>query len=361
MKKYQIFISSTYDDLKNERAAVIETILQLGHFPLGMEAFTATSRKQMELIENAINLSDYYVLIIGDRYGSIYDGDKSFTETEYDYAVRTGKPVLSFIKQAPAYSEHTDFITKLRNFTEKVKSNKKNSMFWSNEDELAKHVSVSLSNEFIYNEQIGYIRGNEAIDGNISHNLSILNQLGISQVYEKPWKRDIRHEISASKEFYSISYAGNTFVQVHREAFIEAFENGAFIFILVGSKSSDFFKEVHLIERKHTNDGTPDLDSYVDIVINEFRKVKSESKKGKHGKIEIRSFNTEFRNAVLMHKDKNDKLTAQLTLINGGKRARDCMMMEFNGGSGLEDCKAYFDKIWKLHENDVLFNSDIDD
>jgi hypothetical protein len=38
-KKYQIFVSSTYSDLVDERREVIEAIIDLGHIPAGMEGF----------------------------------------------------------------------------------------------------------------------------------------------------------------------------------------------------------------------------------------------------------------------------------------------------------------------------------
>jgi hypothetical protein len=42
-KRYQIFISSTFTDLKEERDEVTQAIMELGHFPYGMEAFPATN------------------------------------------------------------------------------------------------------------------------------------------------------------------------------------------------------------------------------------------------------------------------------------------------------------------------------
>jgi len=40
-KKYQIFVSSTYEDLKDERQAAVEAILLAGHIPAGMELFSS--------------------------------------------------------------------------------------------------------------------------------------------------------------------------------------------------------------------------------------------------------------------------------------------------------------------------------
>ena len=41
----------------------------------------------------------------------------------------------------------------------------------------------------------------------------------------------------------------------------------------------------------------------------------------------------------------------------GYKRAGDSMVMEFQGGSGFDDCLSYFMSIWNLHDNDVQYDS----
>jgi len=76
-KKYQIFISSTYEDLKEEREAAIKTILCLDHIPIGMEMFNAGDDEQWEVIRRTIDSSDYYVVIIAFRYGSTIESGLS--------------------------------------------------------------------------------------------------------------------------------------------------------------------------------------------------------------------------------------------------------------------------------------------
>ena len=85
-KKYQIFVSSTYKDLIVAREKVFETILKLYHFPVGMEMFSADDDEQWEVIKDTIDSSDYYVVVIGHRYGSVTAEGLSFTEKEYNYA-----------------------------------------------------------------------------------------------------------------------------------------------------------------------------------------------------------------------------------------------------------------------------------
>lgn len=97
-KKLQVFISSTYSDLKEERQAAVQAILKAGHIPAGMELFTAGDKGQMETIKRWIDESDIYMLILGGRYGSIEPTTSlSYTELEYDYAVEKDKPMFAVV------------------------------------------------------------------------------------------------------------------------------------------------------------------------------------------------------------------------------------------------------------------------
>jgi len=101
-KKYQVFISSTYEDLIAERAAAIQSLLDNDCIPVGMEQFPASEMSQMEYIKKMIDDCDYYILILGGRYGSLDDDDGiGFTEKEYDYAISKGIPVMSFVFNNP--------------------------------------------------------------------------------------------------------------------------------------------------------------------------------------------------------------------------------------------------------------------
>ena len=96
--KLQIFISSTYQDLISERQAAVESVLKAGHFPAGMELFTAGDKSQWEVIQRWITDSDIYMLILGGRYGSIEPtSGLSYTELEYDFAVSMGKPFFAVV------------------------------------------------------------------------------------------------------------------------------------------------------------------------------------------------------------------------------------------------------------------------
>lgn len=97
-KKLQIFISSTYIDLKEERQAAVEAILGSKHIPAGMELFRAGNTSQLDTIKKWINQSDVYMLILGGRYGSIEpESGKSYTQLEYEYAIEKDIPVFAVV------------------------------------------------------------------------------------------------------------------------------------------------------------------------------------------------------------------------------------------------------------------------
>lgn len=158
--KYQIFISSTYEDLKEERTIVMETILKLEQIPIGMEMFNARDEEQWEIIKHAIDNSDYYVVIIGNRYGSTTPDGISYTQKEYDYAVSNGIPVLAFLKEDVDYSRSKEDLGKQYHLQEfRKKAETRISDFWRNKDDLGRRVSIAIHSAIKRKPGIGWIRG----------------------------------------------------------------------------------------------------------------------------------------------------------------------------------------------------------
>ena len=149
-KKYQVFISSTYADLVEERKMILDVLFMADCIPAGMEAFVAADAEQFEVIKKVIDLCDYYVLVIGKRYGSIHpETGVSYTEMEYDYAINKGIPVLVFAiddnVELPTNKVETDSdrIQKLKKFRAKAMTNRLASI-WKTSDDLAGKLAVSI-------------------------------------------------------------------------------------------------------------------------------------------------------------------------------------------------------------------------
>lgn len=97
-KKLQVFVSSTYEDLIEERQLAVQAILNAGHIPAGMELFTSGDESQKDTIKKWIDESDVYFLILGGRYGTIDKSTgKSYTHWEYEYAGSIGKPRFAVV------------------------------------------------------------------------------------------------------------------------------------------------------------------------------------------------------------------------------------------------------------------------
>lgn len=149
-KKYQVFISSTYTDLSEERKKILDVLFMADCIPAGMEAFVAADTEQFEVIKKVIDLCDYYVLIIGKRYGSTHpDTGKSYTEMEYDYAIERGIPVLVFaiddnVKLASDKIEtDEDKKDKLKKFRTKAMTNRLVSI-WASTEDLTGKLAISI-------------------------------------------------------------------------------------------------------------------------------------------------------------------------------------------------------------------------
>lgn len=171
--KLQIFISSTFLDLKEERQAAVEAILRSGHYPAGMELFTAGNKSQWEIIQRWIEESDIYLLILGGRYGSTEpDSGISYTELEYDFAVSLDKPFFSVVITDDGLEEKvkklgTDAIEKenqkkLSEFREKVLS--KISTFFTDTKDVKLAVLESIPKIEAEYELQGWVRSENIPD-----------------------------------------------------------------------------------------------------------------------------------------------------------------------------------------------------
>ncbi len=161
-KIYRVFISSTYDDLIEERREVSQALLEMDCFPTGMELFQASDISQWELIKKVIDTCDYYIVIIAGRYGSVHNKThKSYTQMEYEYALETKIPIMGFVHRdiASLPANKIDDIGRVKEFIEIVKQYEVR--FWSTPHELAGVVSRSMHKMMMDNPRIGWIRDSE--------------------------------------------------------------------------------------------------------------------------------------------------------------------------------------------------------
>jgi len=179
-RRYQVFVSSTYLDLQDERRAVTTALLACDALPAGMELFPATDSDAWSLIQDVINSSDYYLLVIGGKYGSLDPATQmSYTEKEYDYAVGAGKPVMAFLHGNPdsltveKSEKDGEMREKLEVFRKKV-TTAKHVNFWTNQDGLAGAVALSFNKFTKRHPAVGWIRADQATSSESLRELSRL-------------------------------------------------------------------------------------------------------------------------------------------------------------------------------------------
>lgn len=163
-KKYQVFISSTFTDLKEERQDISRSILNLDHIPAGMEMFPAIDEDQLDYIKKVIDDCDYYVLIIGGRYGSTSESGVSYTEREYDYAIERGIRVIALIHadagQISVAKSDTDpaVVARLDAFRNKAKTGRM-VRFWTDKATLQAGFFESFAMTMSRYPAVGWVRG----------------------------------------------------------------------------------------------------------------------------------------------------------------------------------------------------------
>lgn len=180
-KRHQVFISSTYTDLKEERALVTQTLMQMDCIPAGMELFPATDEEQFEFIKKVIDDCDYYLLIIGGRYGSTTEEGISYTEKEYEYAVEQSIPVLALLHQSPSSIsvEKSEISSEMReqlnNFRTRVSTGRL-VKYWINGSDLPGQVAISIAQAISRFPRVGWIRGNNVASEDLLREINDLRK-----------------------------------------------------------------------------------------------------------------------------------------------------------------------------------------
>lgn len=159
-RKFQVFISSIYDDFKKERDAAYRAILQSGNIPVGMEYFP-NGAHQMTYIKKLIDECDIFIIIIGNRYGTITQTGKSFIEDEYDYALMQDKHPISFFSNSIKKSYASKSLDeKFSNFIAKILESSGIVLPYKNDSMLENQIvfSIQQRGDDLRKQNAGWIR-----------------------------------------------------------------------------------------------------------------------------------------------------------------------------------------------------------
>ena len=173
-RKFSLFISSTYEDLKDERQALLGVALENGYIPVGMEQFHGAPVDQWSVITKMIDECDFYMLVVGGRYGSIDESaGMSYTEKEYMYAKNKHLPVLVLIKEPSSITEDKkdngdekyEKMKRLDEFRRKVKNDGKTVDTFTDLSSLKYAAAQTLKNAIEYaDDNSGWVRYKDVVN-----------------------------------------------------------------------------------------------------------------------------------------------------------------------------------------------------
>lgn len=187
-KRFQVFVSSTYADLKEERQKVIQALMELDCIPAGMELFPAADEEQLDFIKRIIDDCDYYLLIIGARYGSLTTQGISYTEQEYEYALTKGLKVIALLLENPdevSFSkseQNPELRDLLKKFRDRVGTGRL-VRFWKSADQLPGIVALSLSKTIKMFPAIGWVRADRTSSEDLLVEINELRKINSQLIF----------------------------------------------------------------------------------------------------------------------------------------------------------------------------------
>ncbi|MDR2617828.1 MAG: DUF4062 domain-containing protein [Treponema sp.] len=177
VKKYLVYISSTIDDLKNERRELVKLVTELGAIPVTMDAFSITDKTGQKLIKKAIEDCDYFLNVTAYKAGEPVDTSYAL-ETEFSWAEKRGVPVIALIIdekarwKASKKEKNPQAAKALEKFKKRLTAVVHSA--WTTQADLRQKAQSLLIQEMNLNPRAGWVPGTEAIEPAVANELSRL-------------------------------------------------------------------------------------------------------------------------------------------------------------------------------------------
>jgi hypothetical protein len=176
-KKYLVYISSSLDDLKNERRDLVKLVTEIGAIPVTMDAFDITDKNEQKLIKKMIEECDYFLNLTAYKCG-IPLGKSFSLETEFNWAEKRGIPVIALVIdekarwKASKKEESPELIRALEVLKARLRTRTGDT--WTSPGDLRQKAQNLLIQEMNLNPRRGWVPATEAIDPSVANELSRL-------------------------------------------------------------------------------------------------------------------------------------------------------------------------------------------
>jgi hypothetical protein len=109
-----VFISSVIGGFEEVREAAAAAVSASGLYPIRSEELSAVPASPQRALLDEVAGAEYYLLLVGSRYGEVAAGTTSPTEDEFQEASRFGKPILVLVQEAELESRQREFLERIR-------------------------------------------------------------------------------------------------------------------------------------------------------------------------------------------------------------------------------------------------------
>ena len=169
---------------------------------------------------------------------------------------------------------------------------------------------------------------------------------GIKRIY--PHGRNVKtleKKMQNCKTIKILGFSALGFTHSYRKILTEHIAHGGKVEFLLAKENSEFVIEATQMEGRRDKVITNSIEQTLDLLdaIRRDANKKAQSMEAVCGSIEVRQYNTEIRNQLIICKD--DKETcAWMSILIPPLPAVECKMIEY---SESDDCIAYYDVIWE--------------
>ena len=392
MVKYQVFLSSVSNELKNERNNVISGLIESNtYFPVAMEYFLA-SDSTIKLIYGYLMDADVYVLIIKNDFGSRIreknaklleemckkdeklkieieafccdtgkkTEDITYTQLEYIFAKALEIKMLAFVYKE---NEDTKLSDRIKEFCGSSFDN--TAKGWSNESQLREEILNSLNRLLSAeeNDSLGWVRRK-------TDPLFLkFKKYGITDVLDEEEENTrFKNKMKNAVELDMFYTTGFLFVRSNQELLTSFVARGGTIKLLCGYPYSDFLSDVHEVEElHHERNNKMSIHNEFGEVINTLQQIYGKAKKdcgdkNPLGRIIVGSGKTLFRSSIRVVKLDNNDIFGWVKFTLPPAKSKDMFCFEVekkkadDSAGLLKSVMEHFDSVWKLAEmkNELL-------
>ena len=221
-RKYQVFVSSTFTDLHEARQELMVALLGQGLIPTGMELHPGEGNKRWSVIQRIINECDYYLILLGGRYGTLSPIGLSHVHREFVHASTKKKPAIALLHEQPEQLPEDQRETnssgqaKFKDFRQLLQE-QASCYYWRSPADLGEVVKKALPEFIAQNPTPGWVRGGQVTDLGARREVQELQQR-IDQLEQEKEElaagsASARNALARDEDPVTLEYSCNAYVK----------------------------------------------------------------------------------------------------------------------------------------------------